>query len=152
MQFADLDACDPADPAVGHPLDLAIEPHHQSDGDVVDMRHRDDADPPHFDAPGDLGGSAGDQDLAGSHHQSLVVADQRRAAINQPQREVGLAGARRAFDQDGATADGDCGGMQPVRGQDGQNELLQRGSASGRRTTKRAPPSRSSRDSTMIVP
>src|SRR5205085_5255861 len=73
----------------------------------------------------------------------VIVADQRRAAVDQPERQVGLAAARRASMLHPLAADGDAGGLD--------REAHSLGVA-GRRATKRAPRLPSCRSSAQILP
>jgi len=76
------------------------------------MAGQEDAQPAHLDFAGDRVGRRGDQFAAGALEQGVIVADQRSAAVDQAQREVGLAGPRFAFDQHRAPVDGDAGDME----------------------------------------
>ena len=56
-------------------------------------------------------GRAGKQPPGDPPQQGVIVADQRRAAVDQPQSEVGLAAAGAAADQHRAAADRDAAGV-----------------------------------------
>ena len=89
------------------------EPEHQRDrrglggqggeADVADLE-----EPAMFGVQGPQGGRRG-------FEQHAVVADQRRAAVDQRERQARLAAARRAFDQHRATADRDAARLVRAR-------------------------------------
>ena len=128
--------------------------HDQRDRQVIHLRHADDAEAPHLDPAPD--GVRRPREQGGSlpHHQSAIVADQHRAAIDQAQRQIGFAGAGHTLDQHDMPIDRDTGRVQHFRRKDGHDaqSAADGAPAIGRRTTNRAPASRSSRDSTMMLP
>src|SRR5665213_1911973 len=103
---------------------------------------RDDSDSPDLDPAGDRVGRARQQVIAGAPDAGVIVADQARAAVDQAQRQVGLAASRRAGDQHAAAADRHAGRVN----------RRAHGAGSGKRMTKRAPERPSRLSSTAIVP
>ena len=67
--------------------------------------------------PGERRGRPAEQAVAVALDLELIVGDQQRAGIDQPQREVRLAAARGAQQHDADAAELDAGRVQPdVRG------------------------------------
>ncbi len=84
----------------------------QRDRDVVDTLHSTMPMPRISSLPAMFGGARGKQAVAVALDDRLVVADEREAAVEQAQRKVRLARARRAGDQHRAAVDGDGAGME----------------------------------------
>ena len=82
---------------------------------------------------------AGDQPVAVAGQQGQVVGDQRRAAVDQAQRQVRLAAARRPAQQHADPIERDASGLDvsPLR-------CARAHRRAGRATTKRAPHTRRS--------
>ena len=93
----------------------AVEIDEQGDRHVGDRLALDDADAAHLDLAGDRRRRAGEGLALDPADEGVIVADQGRAAVDQPQREVGLAGARAAADQHGAAVDRDGADMDAFR-------------------------------------
>src|SRR3546814_997889 len=69
------------------------------------MRHVDDTDRAHLDTPGN-GGRRGRLERAVlAREDGVIVSHKLRATIDQAQREIGFAAARRPFDQHRAASD-----------------------------------------------
>ena len=96
---------------VRHALDVAGQLDQQGDRHVAGMLHLDDADAADLELAGDVRRRRGDQPVILPPDEGLVVADQRKSAVEQAQRQVGLAGARRAGDQHRAAVGGDGAGV-----------------------------------------
>src|SRR3546814_5239420 len=76
------------------------------------MRHVDDTDRAHLDTPGN-GGRRGRLERAVlAREDGVIVSHKLRATIDQAQREIGFAAARRPFDQHRAASDRDAGGVE----------------------------------------
>ena len=73
--------------------------------------HSDDAHPTDFDEPGDGRWSIGDNLVSFAPQQRLVVRNQPRTSVDQPQCQVGFARTGGAAQQDRLSVDGDRGGV-----------------------------------------
>lgn len=111
--FADIEARDTAD-LFGERQSLGRvgQADQQRNRNLLDMRHRENAQPAYLDPTGNRVWWRRDQVAAGALKQGVIVADQLSTAIDQAQCEVGLAGARFALDQYRAPVDGDAGDMK----------------------------------------
>src|SRR6185312_8043634 len=140
---------------VGHALEIAPQLHDQGHGDIGHAVDLDDSDAADFELAGDVLRRSREQPVAIALHDRAVVADQREAAVDEAQRQVRLARARRARDQHRPTVAGDrarverlCGNARSGSGL----HLAHARSADGSRMMKRAPDGASSRSCTSISP
>ena len=72
-----------------------VEVDQQADLGLGRMGHFDDADAADFDLAAIVGRRRAHEATVASAHLGIIVAHQHRAAVDQPEREIGLARARR---------------------------------------------------------
>ena len=102
-----------------------------------------DTEAAHFDKPGDRRRRAYHQDITTPRQLALVVGDQTRSGVNQPQAQIGFSGTRGAAQQHRPPVDLDSGRMD--------QEARVHGSP-GRRIRNRAPPTRPVRVAPVLGP
>ena len=146
-----LDAENRAARALRHAFDARAghQVHHQGDGHVAQGLELGDAEPAHLDPAADRVGRPRQEHAVGQLQFGAVVGHQAGALVEQPQRQVGLAGARGPAQQHaeriGRAAARRCEaasiawrhGHATGVNQLARHDFSRRGN--GRRTTKRAP-------------